>query len=71
MKYLDPYDRLLQIPPDVIRAAVLVRQWVAANLGDMKDVRIAGVGVRTFLCVEEMLRERVPEIRISELKDNQ
>lgn len=57
MNELDPYDQLLKIPDDVIRSAVMLNRWVHMNMPSEYDIRIAGIGFRTFLCVEDMRRE--------------
>jgi predicted DNA-binding protein (UPF0278 family) len=69
VKELDPYDQLLKIPAEVARAAVLVNRWVHENMPSDYDIRICGIGFRTFLCVEDMRREFSREVRISELQE--
>lgn len=58
---------LFYIPEEVIRAAITVSRWVEQNMGEMHNVRIYNVGLRTFLSVADMLKERGPNERISEL----
>lgn len=58
---------VLDIPDEVIRAAIMVSRWVEANLADMHNIRIYNVGLRTFLSVDDMLKERAPSERIAEL----
>jgi hypothetical protein len=68
VKPLDPYDQLLKIPDDVIRAVRTVKNWVETHMVGMHDVNIYGIGVRFFLSVQDMQREAAPEVRISELR---
>jgi hypothetical protein len=67
MRNLETYDPLLKVPQDVVLAARTVARWVEANMAGMHNVSIYGIGVRTFLSVQDMRREAAPEVRICEL----
>jgi hypothetical protein len=59
---------LPKIPEEVIRSAITVARWVESQIPELHDVRIYGVGTRFFLSITEMLKERQPGERISELR---
>jgi hypothetical protein len=61
-------SQLIHIPDDVIAAARKVSTFVAEKMHGFHDIKIYGIGVRTFLSVGEMFRECSPSERISELK---
>jgi hypothetical protein len=46
-----------EVPPDVIKAAHLVRRWVDTNIPSARNAQICGVGVRTFLSIDDMIVE--------------
>jgi hypothetical protein len=64
---LNAYDPLLKVPQDVVLAARTVARWVAANMTEITNISIYGIGVRTFLSVQDMRQYAAPEVRICEL----
>jgi hypothetical protein len=65
------FDRRLVIPNEVIQAAVLVARFVERQMCGMHHVQIYGIGVRHFLSVTDMLKERRAGEMIAELEDTQ